>query len=317
MKPPLLILNHVAEHHIAQIAEHFEVIYAPNANLGADRSNGAVQIAARGSEIRAVLTNGTTGLLAAEMDAMPALKLVCAIGVGYENVDIEHARARGITVVNGAGTNADCVADHAMMLLLGAVRRLPFLNAGVRQGMWREDVPRPSQVSHRRMGIIGLGAIGKAIAHRGRGFHMDIGYYSRTRRDETGYRYFDDVADLAKWCDYLVVAAPGGKDTLHMVDAKVLDALGPQGVLVNIARGSLVDTQAVADALRDGRILAAALDVYESEPTPPAALLEFDNAILTPHMGGVSPQSIDATVQRFLDNAERFYAGEPLISPVE
>jgi lactate dehydrogenase-like 2-hydroxyacid dehydrogenase len=316
MKPLLLVLIYLSEAHRAHIAERFDMIYAPNEGLGADRSVGAAQIAARGRDIRVVLTNGTNGLLAQEIDALPALELICALGVGYENVAIERAGQRGITVANGAGVNADCVADHAMTLLLAGVRRLPFMNTGVRNGMWRDDIPRPPQVSHRRMGIVGLGAIGAAIAHRARGFHMEIGYFSRTRRDETGYTYFDSVLGLAQWCDFLVVAAPGGKETFHMVDAAVLDALGPQGVLVNIARGSLVDTQAVADALRDGRIMAAALDVYESEPAAPAALLPFDNAVLTPHVGGVSPQAIDAAVQRFLDNAERFFAGQPVISPV-
>ena len=315
-KPLLLVLVFLSVEHRALVSERFQLIYAPNEGLGATRSNGAAQIAARGGDIRVVLTNGTNGLLVDEIDALPNLELICTVGVGYENVALQRARERGIPVCNAAGTNDDCVADHAMAILLGAIRRVPFLNSGVRDGLWRDDIPRPPQVSGRRMGIFGLGAIGKKIARRAIGFDMAIGYHSRTRRDETGYRWFDDIAALAAWCDFLVIAAPGGAATHHMVDRLVLDALGPQGVLVNIARGTLVDTQAVADALHDGRISAVALDVYEGEPLPPARLLAFDNAVLTPHIGGISPQAIHASVLRFLQNAEAHFNGLPLVTPV-
>jgi len=316
MKPLLLVLVFLSEDHRALVAEQFETIYAPNEKLGADRRNGAAQIAARGQDIRVVLTNGTNGLLADEIAAMPRLELIGTVGVGFENVAIDVARARGIPVCNAAGTNDAAVADHAMAILLAAIRRLPFLNNGVRHGLWRDDIPRPPHVSGRRMGIFGLGAIGKKIAQRARGFDMEIGYHSRTRRDETGFRWFDDIHSLAAWCDFLVIAAPGGKATYHIVDREVLDALGPQGVLVNIARGTLVDTDAVAQALREQRIWAVALDVYENEPTPPAPLLGFDNAVLTPHIGGISPQAIHASVMRFLENADAHFAGRPLITPV-
>ena len=316
MKPLLLVLVYLSEEHRELVSQHFDMIYAPNEKPGADRSNGAAQIAARGQEIRVVLTNGTNGLLAEEMSALPKLELIGTVGVGFENVALDAARRRGIPVCNAAGTNDDAVADHAMAILLAAVRRIPFLNNGVRHGLWRDDIPRPPHVSGRKMGIFGLGAIGKKVAKRAQGFDMEIGYHSRTRRDETGFRWFDDIVSLAAWCDFLVIAAPGGKATYHIVNKEVLDALGPQGVVVNIARGTLVDTDAVADALRDRRIWAAALDVYENEPTPPAPLLEFDNAVLTPHIGGISPQAIHASVVRFLDNAECHFAGKPLITPV-
>ncbi|HEY9279161.1 MAG TPA: 2-hydroxyacid dehydrogenase [Eoetvoesiella sp.] len=316
MKPLLLVLIFLSEEHRALVAEKFDMLYAPNDKSGADRSNGAAQIAAHGANIRIVLTNGTTGLLSCEIDALPKLELICSVGVGYEHIALDRARERGISVANAAGTNDGCVADHAMMLLLAAVRRLPYLNTGVRHGMWRDDIPRPPQVSGRRIGILGLGAIGKKIARRAGGFEMEIGYHSRTQRAQCSYRYFEDVLSLAKWCDFLIVAAPGGKATYHIINAQVLTALGPQGVLVNIARGTLVDTKALADALQDGRIMAAALDVYENEPAPPAELLKFDNAILTPHIGGISPEAIQASVQRFLDNAELHFRGAPLISPV-
>lgn len=316
MKPLLLVLVYITPEHRVLVSKSFETIYAPNDGLGADRTNGATQIAIRGKDIQVVLTNGTNGLTAAEIDAMPALQIVCTLGVGFENVDIPHATARGIKVANAAGTNDSCVADHAMALLLGAVRRVPTLNTLVRQGVWRDDVPRPPHVSGKRMGIIGLGAIGRKIAKRAEGFDMEIGYFGRNRKDDAPFQFFDSVIALAEWSNFLIVATPGGKDTFHLVNATVLNALGNGGVLVNIARGSVVDTAAVADALREKRIFAAALDVYEGEPTPPTALLELENAILTPHIGGISPEAIHASVQRFIDNATRHFSGEPLLTPV-
>lgn len=316
MKPLLLVLVFLSEEHRALVSEHFEMIYAPNAGLGVDRSNGQAQMAARGADIQVVLTNGTNGLLAEEIAQLPRLELICTVGVGFENVALAAASARGIPVCNAAGTNDAAVADHAMAILLAAIRRIPFLNSGVRRGLWRDDIPRPPHVSGRRMGIFGLGAIGKKIAKRAMGFDMEIGYHSRTRRDDTGFQWFDDIQSLAAWCDFLVIAAPGGKETYHVVNKEVLDALGPQGVVVNVARGTLVDTDAVADALRDGRIWAAALDVYEHEPTPPARLLEFENAVLTPHIGGISPQAIHASVLRFLENAEAHFGDKPLVTQV-
>ncbi|WP_048437824.1 2-hydroxyacid dehydrogenase [Caenimonas sp. SL110] len=316
MKPTLLVLVYLSDEHRALVSEQFDMIYAPNEGLGADRSNGAAQIAARGNEIRVVLTNGTNGLLPQEIAALPKVELICTVGVGFENVAIDAASARGIPVCNAAGTNDDAVADHAMAILLAAVRRIPFLNSGVRTGLWRDDIPRPPHVSGRKMGIFGLGAIGRKVAKRAQGFDMEIGYHSRNRKDESGFRWFDDIVSLAQWCDFLVIAAPGGKATYHIVNAQVLDALGPQGVVVNVARGTLVDTNAVADALRDKRIWAAALDVYEGEPTPPAPLLEFENAVLTPHIGGISPQAIHASVVRFLQNADAHFSGKPLLTRV-
>jgi lactate dehydrogenase-like 2-hydroxyacid dehydrogenase len=316
MKPLLLVLVFLSEEHRALVSERFDMIYAPNEKLGADRSNGAAQIAARGRDIQVVLTNGTNGLHTEEIAALPRLELIGTVGVGFENVDLAAASARGIPVCNAAGTNDAAVADHAMAILLAAIRRLPFLNAGVRHGLWRDDIPRPPHVSDRRMGIFGLGAIGKQIAKRARGFDMEIGYHSRTRRDETGYRWFDDIVSLAAWCDFLMIAAPGGKATYHIVGKQVLEALGPDGVLVNVARGTLVDTEALAEALRDKRIFAAALDCYEHEPVPPAPLLAFDNAVLTPHIGGISPQAIHASVVRFLENAEAHFGGRPLLTRV-
>ena len=316
IKPTLLVLVYLAPEHRNLLSDRFELLYAPNEGLGVDRSNGQEQINLRGEEIEFVLTNGANGLLPIEIDAMPKLKLICSLGVGFENVAIEHARRCGIPVCNAAGTNHVAVADHAMAILLAAIRRVTFLNNGVRHGLWRDDIPRPPHVSGRKMGIVGLGAVGTEIAKRARGFDMEIGYNSRSRKDQLGFRWFENINSLAQWCDYLIIAAPASEETYHVVNGEVLNFLGPDGVLVNVARGTLVDTNAVATALKQKRIWAVALDVYEFEPTPPSQLFEFDNAILTPHIAGISPQAIHASVMRFIENTEAFLAGKPLLTQV-
>ena len=310
MKPALLALSFLSEEHRAQMAQAFEVIYAP------DAAQAAAAIAQHGSGVRVVLTIGATGLSPAQIDAMPALTLICVLGAGYENVAVGHAKARGIVVATGAGTNDDCVADHAWGLLIAAQRRILALDKSTREGVWRTALPLPPNVSHKRLGVIGLGAIGKKIAQRALGFEIEVGYHNRSARTDVPYRYFADAAALAGWADFLVIATPGGAGTRHLVNAAVLDALGPRGVVVNIARGSVIDTAALAAALREGRIAAAGLDVYESKPLPPAELLDLDNVVLTPHVAGWSPEAVQHSVDRFLDNARRHLAGQVPVSIV-
>src|ERR1700710_2737470 len=205
-------------------------------------------------KIRAVLTNGTIGIDAASIAKLPNLELIGALGAGYENIARDAAQARGITVVNGAGTNDDCVADHAFALLLGTVRQIPALDRACRNGVWRDDLPFQPNFSGKKLGVIGLGNIGRKVAKRALGFDIEIGYHNRRPNPEVEYAYFDSVLALAEWPDYLVIATPGGAETKHLIDAKVLTALGPHGYLVNVARGSVVDTAALANALERGVI---------------------------------------------------------------
>ena len=309
-KISLLVLSSQSDDHLALLQRHYAVTYAPTPALR--RS----VITAQGGACRAVLTNGGTGLTAAEIAAMPQLELVCAIGAGYENIALDAARARGIAVANGAGTNDDCVADHAFGLLLAAVRGIVTLDRQCRDGVWRDAIPFPPNVSGRRLGILGLGTIGEKIARRAGGFDVDIGYHNRQSKPGVAHRYFDSLIGLAEWADFLIVATPGGQGTQHLVGAAVLQALGPRGVLVNIARGSVVDTAALAVALQDGSLGAAGLDVYESEPKPPAALVGLANVVLTPHVAGWSPEAVEASVRRFLANAAGHFAGTGVVSPV-
>jgi lactate dehydrogenase-like 2-hydroxyacid dehydrogenase len=310
MKPSLLVLIPLNDTSRASVTAAFDVIYAP------DPATRTEAIAAHGGTIRAVLTNGTTGLTAAEIDQLPALEFVSALGAGYENIPVEHARTLGIVLVNGAGTNDHCVADHAFALLLAVVRDVPQLDRATREGAWRDTLPMHPNVSGKRLGILGLGNIGQKIARRGAGFDMELGYHNRKPRDGESMRYFDSVAGLAQWCDFLMVATPGGAGTRHLINQAALDALGPNGFLVNVSRGSVVDTAALAAALNARAIAGAGLDVYEGEPHPPEALIRLSNVVLTPHVGGRSPEAVGAAVENFLANAARHFAGEKVLTPI-
>ncbi|RIX81283.1 2-hydroxyacid dehydrogenase [Acidovorax cavernicola] len=309
-KIPLLVLNSLSSAHQAQIAEVYDMTYAFG---DAER---AAAIAEHGKKFRAVLTIGVIGLTPAEIEAMPALELVCCMGAGYEGVPLDATRARGIATANGAGTNDDCVADHAFGLLISIVREFRTLDRLCREGVWREAIPQPPNVSGKKLGILGMGTIGQKIAKRAAAFDMEVGYHNRKPKDGVTQRYFDDLKSLATWADFLVLAAPGGPATKHLVNAEVLDALGPQGYLVSIGRGSVVDTEALAAALREKRIAGAGLDVYESEPKRPEPLIGLDNVLLTPHMAGWSPEATQKSVDHFLANAEGHFAGRGVLTPI-
>ncbi|MFG6467890.1 2-hydroxyacid dehydrogenase [Roseateles sp. BYS87W] len=309
MTPVLLLLVAIADEHKALLHARFRVIDAPTPALR------AAALAEQAADIEYVLTNGSVGFTGAEIAALPRLRLLAAQGAGYENLDLAAARARGVPVCNGAGTNDDCVADHTLALLLASVRALPRQQAALRAGQWRDALPLYPHFTGRRLGVIGLGQIGRKIAARAAAFGMVIGYHNRRPSDAAGAaRYFPSVLELAAWADDLVVATPGGAGTTHLVNAEVLTALGPGGHVVNIARGSCVDTAALAAALREGRIAGAALDVFEGEPHWPAALDGLDNLILTPHVAGWSPQAIRATVETFLANVDALQRGAPLLT---
>lgn len=272
-------------------------------------------IETRGATIDAVLTRGPLGLTALEIDALPKLQIITVIGAGYERVDLPAARARGIVVTNGAGVNASAVADHAMALLLALVRDIPRADASVRRGEWSK-VMRPS-LAGKRLGILGLGAVGMAIARRASlGFGMPVGYHSRRPRGEVDYTWFADARSLAQSSDVLMIATPGGEGTRQLVDAGVIEALGPQGFLVNVARGSVIDTAALVEALGNGRLAGAGLDVFDDEPNVPECLKVLPNVVLTPHVAGLSPDAVKATVELVTQNLLAHFSGRPVLTPV-
>ena len=308
---PLLVLNPLDPQRLALIAAGG---FAPELALGAEARGAAI---ARLPDTRAVLTNGATGFTAAEMAALPKLEIICAIGVGYENIDVAAARARGILVTYGPGTNAPSVADHAMALMLAVLRDVPRADAAVKRGEWMGmRWPRP-MVSGKRLGILGLGEIGLMIAQRAvGGFAMEMAYHNRRPRPGCAYRWMASVPDLAAWADVLLIAAPGGDGTRHLVDASALEALGPAGYLVNIGRGSVVDQAALVAALQAGRIAGAALDVVDGEPEVPASMRALPNLIITPHIAGRSPEAVLATARLLVANLQAHFEGRAVLTPV-
>jgi lactate dehydrogenase-like 2-hydroxyacid dehydrogenase len=288
---------------------------------GKQYANRTDAIRTAAATVRAVLTNGRGGLSGTEMAVLPQLEIICAVGAGYEAIDLATARRRGIVVAHCPDANAPAVADSAMMLLLAATRHLLEADRYVRGGGWQEHwrVETPT-ITGKRLGLLGLGRIGSRIAQRAaRGFDVEIGYHTRTVVAGSPYRFFASLLELATWADFLVAAAPGGTATRHLVNADVLAALGPHGYFVNVGRGTVVDTEALLDALRTKRIAGAGLDVLEGEPgVPPLlpALLQCDNVVITPHVAGRAPESRTAATAMILANLNAHFAGQPLPSPV-
>jgi lactate dehydrogenase-like 2-hydroxyacid dehydrogenase len=271
--------------------------------------------------VQAVVTSARNGCKADVIAALPGLKAVCSQGVGYDTIDLQALRARGIPVSNTPDVLTDCVADQAWGLLIAASRRLAHGDRYVRQGLWLNPPPGgwvPSlRVSGKRLGVLGLGRIGRAIAQRGQGFGMQVRYHNRTRRDDTpGWEYEDSVLALAQWADFLVVATVGGAQTSKLISAQVLEALGPSGVLVNIARGSVVDEAALVAALQRGRLGGAGLDVFEHEPRVPEALFALDNVVLSPHVAAGTVETRQATERLVLENLESALATGRVLTPI-
>ena len=271
-----------------------------------------------GPGIEAALSGGN-GADAATMDATPDLKMISLAVVGYDRVDLDHARAKGIAVTNTPDVLTDDVADLAIGLMLAVARRLPAQDLYVRQGLWVKEGPPPlaRRASGKRIGVLGLGRIGQAIAERAKPFASEIGYFSRHPRAEgAGYRYFDDPVALAAWADTMIISVAGGVGTTGLVSREVIEALGPEGTLINIARGSVVDEDAMVAALVDGRLSAAGLDVFADEPHVPEALLRLENVVLIPHQGSATRETRKAMADLALANLAAFFEGKPLLTPI-
>ena len=268
--------------------------------------------------IRAVATSVRHGCKASLIERLPELQAICSWGVGYETLDVAAAHARGIAVSNTPEVLDDCVADLAWALLLAAARRSSVADRYVKTGQWRTigAFPLSTKVSGKKLGILGLGRIGEAIARRGSGFDMEVRYHNRRERPGVPYGYAASLVELARWADFLVVACEGGPATRHLVSAEVLDALGPQGIVVNIARGTVIDQAAMVRALAEGRLGGAGLDVLENEPAVPPELVAMDQVALTPHVGSATHDTRRAMGQLVLDNLAAFFAGRGLLTPI-
>lgn len=249
--------------------------------------------------------------------ALPALELIANYGVGYDSIDVVAARAQGVVVTNTPDVLNDDVADLTVGMMLAQARTLVAGDAWVRQGRWPEaPLPLNRKMSGASVGILGLGRIGRAIAERLVAFDMEVHYHSRSEKETPGWQFHSDPVDLAAAVDWLVVALVGGPETERYVSRAVIEALGPRGVLVNIARGSVVDEPAMIDALEAGRLGGAALDVFLNEPTVDERLLALPNVVLQPHQGSATVETRGAMAQLQLDNIRAHLAGQPVLTPV-
>ncbi len=274
-------------------------------------------LAEHGARIRAIATRGELGASADLMRQLPKLEIVACYGVGTDAIDLSYAKAHGIRVTNTPDVLNEDVADLGIGLLLATARQIPQGDVYVRAGDWgKVAMPLVTRVSGKKLGIAGMGRIGQAIARRAVGFDLEIGYFARSCKPDLPYGYFDDLAALARWSDFLLVILPGGEATKNIVDAQVLGALGPVGILVNISRGSTVDEPALIDALENGRIRGAGLDVFWNEPKIDSRFAALGNVVLQPHHGSGTVEARKAMGKLVRDNLAAHFTGAALITPV-
>jgi lactate dehydrogenase-like 2-hydroxyacid dehydrogenase len=282
-----------------------------------EESDPDAVLTARRDEIVAVATGGAA-IDGPFLDRLPAVRLVASFGVGYDRIDATAAAERGVVVTNTPGVLDDEVADTALGLLLMTVRELPQAERYLRDGKWTEGRPYPltrATLHGRRMGILGLGRIGQAIADRVQPFGVTVAYHNRHPK-EVDYQYYPSLVDMAADVDILMIVIPGGDSTRHLVDAEVLKALGPDGILINVARGTVVDEQALVDALRTNTILSAGLDVFEHEPKVHPDLLALPNAVLLPHIGSATIPTRTAMGNLVVNNIRHWLTNGTPLTPV-
>lgn len=269
-----------------------------------------------GPRIRGIAT--FHGASAELMAACPNLEIVSSFGVGYDTVDVAHARAHGIRVCNTPSVLDDAVAEITFGLMLALCRRIPQADRYVRKGRWASDGPHPftGELTGATVGVLGLGRIGKEFARRARAFNMRVVYHGRTEQRWQPYQYYADLEAMARDADWLVCIAPGGEATRGIVSRRVMAALGPEGGLVSMGRGSSIDEPAMVEMLQSGALGAAALDVFADEPNVPEALFALDNVILSPHQGSATHKTRWAMGDLVVRNLRAHFAGEPLISQV-
>jgi lactate dehydrogenase-like 2-hydroxyacid dehydrogenase len=275
-------------------------------------------LAEHGGEITAVVTSGRSGVDAELMAALPNLGAVVNFGVGYDTTDVDAAASRGVAVSNTPDVLTDCVADTAVGLTIDTLRQFSAADRYVRAGRWPVDgnYPLTRQVSNTRVGIIGLGRIGSAIAKRLSAFGCTISYHNRHEVENSPHSYVGSAVELARGVDILVVAAAGGAGTQKLVSREVIDALGADGYLINIARGSVVDEEALVSALTDGRLAGAGLDVFADEPQVPEALMTMDNVVVLPHVASGTVETRAAMEELTLRNLNSFLETGQLVTPV-
>lgn len=267
-------------------------------------------------KVQAVVTDGGTGVSSDVLERLPNTRVVTVFGVGVDAVDLDYCREHKIQVTNTPDVLSSDVADMAVALMLAASRNLVLADAYARSGRWETEgsLPLTHRMSGKRAGIFGMGSIGLRLAKRLQAFDMEVSYCNRNKRSDVQLRYFSSIEELASEVDFLIVAASASASTNKIINAAVLEALGKDGILVNISRGSLVDQDDLVKALDAGKIRAAGLDVFEGEPAIPESLKKLDNVILQPHHASGTFETRQAMGKVVTDNLERFFDDRPLLT---
>jgi lactate dehydrogenase-like 2-hydroxyacid dehydrogenase len=308
-KPDLLMIVPMAAPVAAALEEDFTV------HSLADAADSDALLARLAPTLRFAATAGRCS--ASLMEKLPRLEVVGSFGVGYDGVDVEAAKVRGVRVTNTPDVLNDCVAEVTVGLMIALAHRIPQADRFVREGRWlRERFPLTAELTGAKAGVLGLGRIGRAIARRLEAFKMEIAYHGRRERPDVPYRFYADLETMAREVDWLVVIAPASAETRGIVSRRVMEALGPEGFLVNVARGSLVDEPAMVELLASGRLGGAALDVFADEPRVPEALFGLDNVVLSPHQGSATHRTRRAMGELVVANLRAHKRGEPLLTPV-
>jgi lactate dehydrogenase-like 2-hydroxyacid dehydrogenase len=269
-------------------------------------------------DVRAAVTIGHVGISNAMIDALPELGCIVCFGVGVDGIDLDYARKRGIAISHGREINHEDVADVAIGLTIARLRLFTEGEKVLREGTWTPPlaVPPQKRLRGRKLGVVGMGAIGSAIAHRAEAFGMEIKWCGPRAKPDVKHAYEPALLKLAEWCDILAIAARGDKTTEKIVNADVIKAVGADGIIVNISRGSVIDEEAMIAALKSGALGGAGLDVFVEEPTPKDRWKDVPNTTLTPHLGGATREALWQGSQNVMENLRRFYAGEPLLTPL-
>jgi lactate dehydrogenase-like 2-hydroxyacid dehydrogenase len=310
MKKRLLVTGPMYPPTLAELEQQYEV-----QRLWSAQDKDAVL--ASMADATAVASSNSGGIDGATMAKLPNLEVIAHFGVGYDTVDVEAARKRGIAVTNTPDVLTEEVADLALALLLATIRRVPQGDRYVREGKWLKGAMALTEsLQGRTVGIVGMGRIGRAIARRCEAFGVNLAYQGPSRKSDIRWPHYADPVKLATDCDVLVIACPGGEATRGLVSRAVIEALGPRGFLVNIARGSVVDEPALLEALQQNRICGAGLDVFADEPRVPEAFFALENVVLQPHVASATHPTRKAMGQLVIDNLAAHFAGKPLVTPI-
>lgn len=281
------------------------------------QSLGPEEFGRRRSDFTVLLTNGEDVVDRELIESLPNLQLIADFGVGYDGIDVAAASARGIAVSNTPGVLTDDVSDLAIGLLLSVARQIPAAGRFIEDGRWRTDAyPWTTKVSGASLGIVGLGRIGRAVAHKAQAFDLRVSYTDRAPLDGVAYPFLPDAESLAGHTDFLVVCAPGGDATRKLIDERVIAAVGPQGILVNVARGSIVDEKALVRAVVEGRIGGVGMDVFADEPNVPPQLLHRANVVVTPHMASATWATRREMARLVARNVDAWVGSHRLVTPV-